>query len=121
MTTATSTVGIPSVQWLAQLGGSLTHRGLDDNLPSVRGLVRSARGLGIAPVLCQVALDPGAPTAVRERAVAQLIRRVARVSELRVIEEPTDERSNTTQESNTIQESNTTHEFDTNTGNGVTP
>ena len=68
---------IPSAQWLARLGESIDSRGLETNLPQVRALVRTARGLGVAPVLCQVALDPSAPEPVRSRAAGYLIRRVA--------------------------------------------
>ena len=80
MSTIARSLAIPSPQSLAVLGQSIHDRGLELNLPKVRSLVRSARGLGISPVLCQVALDPGAPTPVRERATAHLIRRVAAVS-----------------------------------------
>ena len=61
----------------------IDDKGLTPHLTQVRTLVRTARGLGISPVLCQVALDPSAPEPVRERAVARLIRRVAVVADLR--------------------------------------
>jgi hypothetical protein len=82
-TSAIGTVELPSVQSLIELSQAISGDGVERHVTTVRALVRSARGLGIAPVLCQVALDPGAPGSVRERAVTQLIGRVAHVCELR--------------------------------------
>lgn len=78
----TTTLTLPGSHDLADLGRAIDEHGLAAQLAQVRALVRSARGLGISPVLCQVALDPSAPEAVRERAVARLIRRVAAVTDL---------------------------------------
>lgn len=71
----------PSQEYLRQLDAWVSEVGVEPNLRQVRDLVRVARELGQAPVMCQVALDPAAPAVVRERAVAQLIRRLARFSE----------------------------------------
>lgn len=77
MPTTVDIVSKPSTQSLAHLGEAIDAQGLEPNLPRVRGLVRTARGLGVAPVLCQVVLDPSAPEPVRERAAGYLIRRLA--------------------------------------------
>jgi hypothetical protein len=71
----------PPQGYLRRLAAQVSADGVESNLPQVRDLVRVARELGQAPVMCQVALDPAAPAVVRERAVAQLIRRLARFSE----------------------------------------
>jgi hypothetical protein len=75
------TTTLPASRDLADLGRAIDEQGLCAHLPQVRALVRCARGLGLSPVLCQVALDWSAPEAVRERAVARLIRRVAAVTD----------------------------------------
>lgn len=82
MNTTLTTLQLPSLDVLADLGQLVDEHGLGPTLPQVRALVRTARGLGVSPVLCQVALDPSAPVAVRERAVGRLIRRVAAVVDL---------------------------------------
>ena len=74
---------VPAQSELAELGRMIDEQGLTPHLTKVRALVRTARGLGISPVLCQVVLDPSAPEPVRERAVARLIRRVSVVADLR--------------------------------------
>ena len=71
----------PSQEYLRRLQTGVSEDGVEPNLSEVRDLVRMARELGQAPVMCQVALDPAAPPVVRERAVAQLIRRLTRLSE----------------------------------------
>lgn len=73
----------PSQEYLRRLQAGVSEAGVEPNLSEVRDLVRMARELGQAPVMCQVALDPAAPPVVRERAVAQLIRRLERLSEHR--------------------------------------
>lgn len=82
MNTIPTSLPMPDAQALAELGRAVDEHGLAPHLTQVRALVRSARGLGISPVLCQVALDPSAPEAVRERAIARLIRRLATVTDL---------------------------------------
>jgi hypothetical protein len=82
----TTTLTLPASHDLADLGRTIDEHGLDAHLTQVRALVRSARGLGISPVLCQVALDPSAPGAVRERAVARLIRRMAALTDVHTYE-----------------------------------
>jgi hypothetical protein len=83
MSLAPLTLPVPAPSDLADLGRLIDDQGLNPHLSQVRELVRTARGLGISPVLCQVALDPSAPEPVRERAVARLIRRVSVVADLR--------------------------------------
>lgn len=82
MSTTVVSFALPDVHDLAELGRLVDEQGLSLHLTRVRALVRTARSLGISPVLCQVALDPAAPEVVRERAVARLIRRVAAVSDV---------------------------------------
>ena len=82
MNTATA-LTIPTPEDLADLGQAIHGDGVAAHLLEVRSLVRAARGLGISPVMCQVALDASAPLPVRERAVARLIRRVAAVADVR--------------------------------------
>lgn len=83
MSIAPLALPVPAPSDLADLGQLIDDQGLTPHLAQVRALVRTARGLGISPVLCQVALDPSAPEPVRERAVARLIRRVCVVADLR--------------------------------------
>jgi hypothetical protein len=78
----TTTLTLSASHDLADLGRAIHEHGPEAHLTQVRALVRSARGLGISPVLCQVALAPSAPDAVRERAVARLIRRMAALTDL---------------------------------------
>jgi hypothetical protein len=82
VSTLSTTLHVPDSGDLAELGRAVDENGLAPHLSGVRVLVRAARGLGVSPVLCQVALDPSAPEAVRERAVARLIRRVSAVTDL---------------------------------------
>ncbi len=82
MSTSPLSLPVPAPDDLADLGYRIDRDGLDAHLAAVRTLVRTARGLGISPVLCQVSLDPTAPDVVRERAVARLIRRVCAVTDL---------------------------------------
>jgi hypothetical protein len=80
-TTSSIARSLPTSDELARLGEAIHDHGVNSQTGGIRALVAAARGLGVSPVLCEVALDESVPEPVRERAAARLIRRVAVVSD----------------------------------------
>lgn len=81
MSTTVTALSLPTSRELTSLGEAIAEHGIRSVHPRVLRVVRIARGFGISPVLCQVAVDESAPEPVRERAAAGLIRRLSVVAD----------------------------------------